>query len=65
MSGFGKIAMSTLLLKDILLVPKNLLDGMINQGSSKYMLSRLNRYPEAFQKCHILALHIVSEIAAT
>ena len=55
MLEFVRIARSTLLLKDFLLVAKNLLDRMINQGGSKHMLLKqikkvFNRHPGAFQK---------------
>ena len=55
MLEFVRIARSTLLLKDFLLVAKNLLDRMINQGGSKHMLLKqikkvFNRHPGAFHK---------------
>ena len=43
---------------------------MMNQGGSKPMILKqvkkaFQRYPEAFQKYHIMASDIVSKIAAT
>ena len=69
-SKFARIVWSTLLLKDFLTVAKDLLDRMINQGSSKYMLLKrmtkaFNKHPEGFQKYHIMVSDIVSKIAAT
>ena len=55
MLEFVRIARSTLLLKDFLLLAKHLLDRMINQGGSKHMLLKqikkvFNRHPGAFHK---------------
>ena len=66
LSEFGSIDRSKLLVKEFLLVAKNLLEQMINQGGSKHMLSKqieniFNRHSEAFQKYHIF----VSKITAT
>ena len=63
---FGSIDRSKLIVKEFLLVAKNLLEQMINQGGSKHMLSKqieniFNRHSEAFQKYHIF----VSKITAT
>ena len=66
LSEFGSIDRWKLLVKEFLLVAKNLLEQMINQGGSKHMLSKhieniFNRHSEAFQKYHIF----VSKITAT
>ena len=66
LSEFRSIDRSKLLVKEFLLVAKDLLEQMINQGGSKHMLSKqieniFNRHSEAFQKYHIF----VSKITAT
>ena len=66
LSEFRSIDRSKLLVKEFLLVAKDLLEQMINQGGSKHMLSKqieniFNRHSEAFQKYRIF----VSKITAT
>lgn len=70
MSEFAAIPKSTLLLKEFLLVAKNLLDWVINQADSKYLLLKqikktFYRHPEAFQKYYVIASNVVSKIAVT
>ena len=69
-SEFLRITRSKLLLQDLLLITKNVLDRVINQGSSKQMILKqikkaFNRHPEPFQKYHTMASYTVSRIAAT
>ena len=70
MSEFLRITRSKLLLQDLLLITKNVLDRVINQGGSKHMFLKqiekiFNRYPDVLQKYNFMDLDSESKIAGT